>query len=101
VTGAVWDSRHNFQPFRDHWYPLGLADPAAMHQVLANAAIQMVGLRRDTQDTEKSLSYHVAAIHSVNRRLADASQSTSDGLLGAILGVSYTDRRDAWILANR
>ncbi|RDW77655.1 hypothetical protein BP6252_05708 [Coleophoma cylindrospora] len=84
----------NFQPFRDFWFPLGLVDAAAMQQILSNSAMHLNALRGLLDDAGTALEYHTAAIKSVNGRLSDASQNTSDGILGAILGFMCHDQMD-------
>ncbi|RDW61496.1 hypothetical protein BP5796_11388 [Coleophoma crateriformis] len=101
----IWRvARVNFQPFRDFWFPLGLVDAAAMHQILSNTAMHLNALRGRSDDVRAALEYNTAAIKSVNRRLPDASQNTSDGILGAILGFMCHDdkqmdnRYDRWTI---
>jgi hypothetical protein len=88
LLGTVWQNRHeNFQPFRDFWFSLGMVDPAAMHIVLANAAMHLNELRGNETDGATSLAHNAAAIRSVSTRIADNAQNSSDGIMGAILGV--------------
>lgn len=88
---AVWKPADSpFQPFREFWYPLGLVDEAAMHLVLANAAIHLSVLRGQGSEDAGAVVHYLSAIKSVNRRLGSLGTfdaGTADGVMGAILGV--------------
>lgn len=84
---TVWDPSQCFQPFRDFWFPLGTNDSAAMHLMLANVALHLNALKGNRDEDRESMTYHLSAVRSVNRRLANFTVERSDGILGAILGV--------------
>lgn len=85
----VWNPTQPFQPFRDFWFPLGPNDPAAAYLILSNAALHINGLRGNRNEGRDSMMYHLAAVKSVNRRLANLAVEHSDGIMGAILGVRF------------
>jgi len=71
---------------------VGLMDPAAFHQVLANSALNMSLLRNIDKAPEscEAISHHTYAINLVNKRLSDPSFATSDELIGAITAIIAT-----------
>ncbi|TGO36232.1 hypothetical protein BHYA_0131g00100 [Botrytis hyacinthi] len=87
----IWDPSQCFQPFRDFWFPLGTNDSAAMHLMLANAALHLNALKGNRDEDRESMTYHLSAVRSVNRRLANFTVERSDGILGAILGFMCHD----------
>jgi hypothetical protein len=64
-----------------------MVDPAAMHIVLSNAAMQLNNIRGLQYEDKSALAHHVAAMQSVNRRIADSPHNVTDEMLGAVLGV--------------
>ena len=66
-----------------------MLDPAAMHLVVANAALHLQALRSTPRLEENlvALTHVEAAMTSVNHRIADSTQNATDQILGAILGV--------------
>jgi len=66
-----------------------MLDPAAMHLVIANAALHLQTLRSTPSREENlvALTHVEAAITSVNHRIVDSTQNATDEILGAILGV--------------
>jgi hypothetical protein len=76
-----------FQPFRNYWFTLGLMDPAAMHCVIANAAMHRKALRVSKEDDMIALTHSMYALKSINQRIADAGQNITNEMLGAVLGV--------------
>ena len=64
-----------------------MLDSAAMHLVLSNAAMHLNFLRGDPVEDVTVLAHDAAAIQSVNGRMGQTSQNTTDKMLGAILGV--------------
>lgn len=58
-----------------------------MHLILSNAALHLNALRGNRDENRESIIYHLSAVKSVNRRLANPMVEHSDGILGAILGV--------------
>lgn len=55
--------------------------------MLSNAALHLQLLRGNPSEDRDSIMYHLSAVRSVNRRLANLARENSDGILGAILGV--------------
>jgi hypothetical protein len=66
-----------------------MLDPAAMHLVIANAALHLEALRPSPsrEDNLVALTHVEAAMTSVNQRIPDSRQNATDEILGAILGV--------------
>jgi hypothetical protein len=66
-----------------------MLDPAAMHLVIANAALHLKALRPSPsrEDNLVALTHVEAAMTSVNQRIPDSRQNATDEILGAILGV--------------
>ncbi|KAM3075023.1 hypothetical protein ACMFMG_007516 [Clarireedia jacksonii] len=93
-------SETNIQPFREFWYPLGLADAAAMHLILSNVSRHLDRLRGQPGENTDAVTHYISAIKSVNTRLKSMSTSDAgmtDGIMGAILGFMCHDhiRADA------
>jgi hypothetical protein len=64
-----------------------MIDPAAMHLVIANAAMHRKELL-GKQDEDFVELFHVgAAMTSVNERIGDPTRNIADAMLGAVLGV--------------
>ena len=85
----MFDDRYgNTPPFRDAWLPVGMMDPAAFHQVLSNAAMNLASLRAsgNVPETLESLRHHARAVQLVNTRISNRSFATTDGLIGAVIG---------------
>jgi hypothetical protein len=64
-----------------------MADPAAMHLVIANAAMHRKALRLSREDDLIELSHNSAALTSINQRIGDSNQNVTNEMMGAILGV--------------
>lgn len=67
-----------------------MMDPAAFHQVLSNALLniscrQTEGPSRETNDC---IRHHSLAVKSVNERITDPNFAASDGFIGAIIGIA-------------
>lgn len=88
----IWDSSQGVQPFRDIWFPIAAADPAAMNVVLANASLHLNHIRGIKTESRDAMMYHLSAVRSVNRRLANFVVEHSEGLMGAILGFMCHDQ---------
>jgi hypothetical protein len=76
-----------FRPFRKHWFALAIADPAAMHLVLSNAAMHRRSLRGTQDDDIIGLRHSTAAIASIVNRIPDPVEGITDKIVGAVLGV--------------
>ena len=67
-------------------------DPAAFHQVLSNAAINIASLRSagesDTLESLEIIKHHAQAVESINKRISNVSTATTDGFLGAVVGLA-------------
>jgi len=71
-----------------------MVDPAAMHLVLANAATHRKTLRTNPEDDYLALSHTTQAIASINKRISNPDLNSTDGILGAVLGVRLWRREN-------
>ncbi|KAH7400159.1 hypothetical protein BKA64DRAFT_722927 [Cadophora sp. MPI-SDFR-AT-0126] len=84
----IWSSHQiEFHPFRDYWFSLGMVDTAAMHLVIANAAMHRKHLRTSVEDDMIEASHVTSALTSINKRIGESKQNTTDEMLGAVLGL--------------
>jgi hypothetical protein len=72
-------------------------DPAAFHQVLSNALLNISCRRTGNNfpETYDSIKHHSLTVKLFNERIPDFKSATLDGFIGAIIGfacyhVSYT-----------
>lgn len=89
ISGLVFDDRYgNTPPFRDAWLPVGMMDAAAFHQVLSNAALNIACLQANElpPETHEAMMHHNKAVQMVMRKMSTLQTSTSDGVIGAIIG---------------
>jgi hypothetical protein len=65
-----------------------MVNPASFHQVLSNAAINLAFLRgiRGASEQKESMLHHTTALSIAAKQMADSATSTSDGVLGAVIG---------------
>jgi hypothetical protein len=65
-----------------------MMDPAAFHQVLSNALLNISCRRTEgpSQETNECIRHHALAVKSVNERISDHNFAHSDGFIGAIIG---------------
>ncbi|KAE9372193.1 hypothetical protein N431DRAFT_375200 [Stipitochalara longipes BDJ] len=102
LVDLAFDDRYvNVGPFRDACLPVGMMDPAAFHQVLSNALLNISCRRTETSpETNDCIKHHALAVKSVNERITDPNFTISDGFIGAIIGFacyySYTGNQAAW-----
>ncbi|OCL09727.1 hypothetical protein AOQ84DRAFT_353898 [Glonium stellatum] len=74
------------------WISVGMSDRSAFQLSLASSAFFMARQNDpQVQENTESLGYYTAALSSVNGRLLDPTESTSEGLIGAILGFCCYD----------
>ncbi len=90
---VVHDDRHgNFRPFRDCWFPIGMLDAAAFHQILSNSALHLGSLKTEgTPETLESIKYHSEAVKSVQERIADPIRGITDGIIVTIIAFACHD----------
>lgn len=97
IGSANWrkvfdDTNVNVKPYRDAFFPIGLTDPAAFHQVLANLALYLRRVRNSPKsedyETQEALVHQMKALQLVNKKIADPGESTSDGVIGAIISLA-------------
>src|SRR6187402_3359263 len=85
----AFDNRYvNIGPFRDACLPVGMIGPAAFHQALSNALLN-IACRRTTRDPSEyydSMRHHAQAVQLVNEGMSDLSSATSDEFIGAVIG---------------
>jgi len=96
----AFDDRYvNVGPFRDACLPVGMMDPAAFHQVLSNALLNISCRRADiSPETNDCMKHHALAVKSVNERITDPKLSISDGFIGAIIGFACYYVRNAYYI---
>jgi hypothetical protein len=85
----MFDARYGNTPtFRERWLPVGMMDPAAFHQMLSSAYLNLASLRagRCVLETLESMRHHAKAVELVAKRIADPKEAVTDGLLGAVGG---------------
>jgi hypothetical protein len=95
----VFDDQYSrFKPFREEWFPVGMMDPAAFHQVLANSALSLSHLHAGERPPEsfESISHHSLAMKLVNSRMSDSTFVKSDGLIGAVFAFCCYYVRMRW-----
>jgi hypothetical protein len=65
-----------------------LLDPAAFHQVLSNALLNITSrcAENNTRETNDCIKHHALAVKLVNERISDKQFAISDGFIGAIIG---------------
>lgn len=63
-------------------------DPAAFHQVLSDALLNISARRTENNfpETYDSMKHHTLAVKLVNECISDLNSATSDGLIGALIG---------------
>lgn len=71
-----------------------MMDPAAMHLIIANAAVHRKSLRNIREDEIIDLTHTDKAIRSINERIALPGQNVTDEMLGAVLGVGILMTHD-------
>ncbi|KAH7413156.1 hypothetical protein BKA64DRAFT_346789 [Cadophora sp. MPI-SDFR-AT-0126] len=101
---AFDDRYHNIGPWRDACLPIGMLGPAAFHQMLSNALLN-IRCRRPTctpSDTYESIRHHGIAVKIVKEGMSEPVVATSDAFIGAIVGLTcyhcHTGNHDAWKL---
>ena len=87
---AFDDRYHNIGPWRDACLPIGMLGPAAFHQMLSNALLN-IRCRRpicDPSDNYESIRHHGIAVRIVKEGMSDPAVATSDAFIGAIVGLT-------------
>jgi hypothetical protein len=73
---------------RSTWFSVGLYDSATFNMILSNSAAHLDQLR-GIKDGERGLEaekYHLIALQSVTKRLAEPNLDVTDGLIGGVAG---------------
>ena len=76
------------RPMRYEWFSLGFFDAATFHIILANSAAH-IDLLHGHPLGERSLEaerYHLLALESINKRLAQPTPDVTDSLISAVTG---------------
>jgi hypothetical protein len=69
------------------WITIGISDHSAFHLTMANASMLLaIETGSKTIETSESLNYYSMSLRSVEKRLQDPVDSTSEGVIGAVLG---------------
>ncbi|KAH8594617.1 fungal-specific transcription factor domain-containing protein [Bisporella sp. PMI_857] len=93
------------KPYKAVFFPLGLTDVAAFHQILANLAIQLSDHRPPGQgaieyEKHEVETRHAAALRIIQKRLPNPEEATSEGTIATIIAmICYShSKRDfnAW-----
>ena len=80
------------RPLLHIWYTIGVSDKGAFNITLASALFhQNLFLGKKDADGPESTMYYTNSIQSMTQRLQDPRESTSDGVVGTILGLSCYD----------
>ncbi|KAI4942193.1 hypothetical protein J4E91_010167 [Alternaria rosae] len=81
------DSNHPSQ-LRGSWYPVGLSDAAAFHNMLSNSQNFLFQRRNGyypSQDDAIALKYHNKALRHTTQMMNDPAKRTSDEAIGAVV----------------
>ena len=74
------------------WYTIGMSDGGAFNITLASAIFhQNLFLGNPVADDTESTVYYTNSIQSMTQRLQDPRESTSDGVVATILGLTCFD----------
>ena len=75
-----------------------MSDSSAFHITLAYASMLFAQEHNQcTGETIESMKHYTTSVHAVSKRLQDAVDSTSDGVIGTILGFACLDVRSPGI----
>jgi hypothetical protein len=76
------------------WITIGMSDSSAFGITLASASLALAQESRQAAgETTESMTHYTTSVHAVSKRLQDPVDSTSDGVIGAILGFACLDVR--------
>ncbi|EPE31131.1 hypothetical protein GLAREA_04098 [Glarea lozoyensis ATCC 20868] len=80
-------TEENVTAFRDVWFSLVLCDEGAFFQLMSTVRFHYGRLygRSDEAGQEMAAAYNIKAIQSVNSRLVNVAQSTTEELIGAVI----------------
>jgi len=82
------------------WITIAMSDSSAFHITLAHASNLLAQEHNQwTGETTESMKHYTTSLHAVSKRLQDPVDSTSDGVIGAILGFACFDVRSSGIAA--
>ena len=74
------------------WMTIGMSDSSAFNITLASAYLALAReSRQPAGETTESMKHYTNSVHAVSKRLRDPVDSTSDGVIGAILGFACLD----------
>jgi len=80
------------KPYKRAFFPIGLTDAAAFHQVLANLAMQLNRYRAPGQtvadyEQREVVTRHTAALHLIQKRMSNPNEATQDGTIATIVAM--------------
>ncbi|RFU24341.1 hypothetical protein B7463_g11997, partial [Scytalidium lignicola] len=79
-------------PMRAIWITIGMSDTSAFHLTLSSASLTLAQkCNQAAGETTESINYYTTAAHTISERLQDPVDSTSDGVVGTILGFACLD----------
>jgi hypothetical protein len=83
------------------WITIAISDSSAFQITLAHASILLAQAHNQwTGETTESMKLYTTSVHAVSKRLQDPIDSTSDGVISAILGLACLDVRPSNIDAQ-
>jgi hypothetical protein len=82
----------HYRPLQPFWFTVAMTDKSAFHLTLANAAL-FLGRENNFQneETAESMKHYTVAMQSINKRLSDPKESTSEGVIGTVAGMVCHD----------
>lgn len=80
------------RPYKEAFFPVGLTDTAAFHQMLANLAVQLQVHRTEgyaitEYEMKEVIAHHTTALALIFKRLQDPAEATSEGTIATIIAM--------------
>jgi hypothetical protein len=88
----AFDDRYvNIGPFREACFAMALLDPTAFRQVLSNAIVNRASRhpKNNNPASYELMKHQTLAVKLVNQRITDLASSTTEGFVGAVMGLAY------------
>jgi hypothetical protein len=89
IEFLLQESTKNYHPMFQIWVSIGLGDKSSFHLLLANAATILK--EQSEEEGLEATRHYTISLKSVNARINDPNDRTSEGLIGAILGFACQD----------
>ncbi|ORY19314.1 hypothetical protein BCR34DRAFT_472425 [Clohesyomyces aquaticus] len=87
VANIFRQNGNHCRQLRGSWWPVGLYDAAAFHNVLSNSRLFILMFHAGSyvsEDDSESLFHHTTALQLVNEKLKDPAHHKSDELIGTV-----------------